>query len=183
MKALILFGSRMDDGEALLTRNILLRAKMVVHSFSFFDKKVITSTGLECYTDYLFSEIVSKDYDILIIPGGPYVNDYHNEYPETVKEIKSFIDYFYKNNKHVALICAAPRFLSDTFAIKNNTYTCFGDTYKLINGGIYKKAPVVTSNHLITGLSGGVVYDFALEIVNVCLGPQAKETILKQYCL
>jgi protein deglycase len=54
MKGLIIFSTNMEDGEALATRALLVRAGFDMHSMTFeSEKDIITSYGLTVKTDFL----------------------------------------------------------------------------------------------------------------------------------
>ena len=122
MKGIILFSNLMEDNEALGTNALLRRSGINISSVSLeVTKTVKTSYNQEIIADLHISEINIKDYDFLVIPGGPYVSKTINDNEKIYKIINEFKD----QNKLIAAICAAPRFLGRTGILDNLEYTAF----------------------------------------------------------
>ena len=91
MKGLILLANYFEDVEALITIDMLRRAKIEIDLVSITeDYNLITQSGVKLQADYLIDEIDLDKYAFLIIPGGKAV-------------FETNIDGIYKENERVVV--------------------------------------------------------------------------------
>ena len=159
MKILMVVTDGFEDIEAIGTLAILRRAKLDV-TFACIDAKEakgrydVNVVGLTNYKDVNFS-----DFDMLIIPGGPeYIAEEKNP------EFLSMIQYFAKEDKYIAAICAGPTILGHLGLLKGKKYTCFTSMNEDFKG-TYVDADSVVDGKLITGRSAAAVLPFAFNII------------------
>jgi len=109
-KGIILIGDLFEETEALVTRNILLRAGMDVSLVSTSSKlECLSSNGLKIETKYLISEVNTKDFDFIAIAGGAWVSELIKKpSTEQFRAIIDLVHHFAELKKTVAAICAAP---------------------------------------------------------------------------
>ena len=69
-KAVILLAEGFEEGESLLTIDILRRAGITCISSSIKDREVKGCNGIVTVADTLFQNIHLDEYDMLILPGG-----------------------------------------------------------------------------------------------------------------
>lgn len=113
------------------------------------------SNNLDCST-----------YDVLFIPGGPHIQKLKNY--EWVREvIKHFVD----NNKMLSAICAGPTLLGEFNYLKGKKYTCFTSMNQDYQG-TYIDDYIVKDKNLITGRSVAATIDFALALIEYCIGKE-----------
>ena len=127
VKGLIVFHDQMEDGEAVFSKALLVRAGMNMTSVSMSGKKeIITAYGQSVLSDLLYEEVQLNEYDFLVIPGGKYVSFTlgKNEY------IDQLIADFYRHDKYIAALCAAPAFLGRLGFLKDKRYTSYPETQK-----------------------------------------------------
>ncbi|NLB84692.1 MAG: DJ-1/PfpI family protein [Acholeplasmataceae bacterium] len=181
MKGLLLVTNNVEDGEALLTRDLLLRAGLKIDLVSLSrSKKLKTSHGLTFEADYKLEEIDAYSYDFLVIPGGGYVFDLMaEEPPKTMLKIGTIAINFYNSDKLIAAICAGPMLLNEVGILKNKKYTCFPGCETNIDGIHYGDKSVVVDDNIITGRSVAAVVDFSYEIVKHLKGEKAAKDLLK----
>lgn len=80
MKGIILLANYFEDVEALITIDILRRAKIEIDLVSMeHNLEVKTQSNIKIIADKLVSEISLSNYDFLIIPGGKAVFNTHLE--------------------------------------------------------------------------------------------------------
>lgn len=163
MKGLILLANYFEDVEALITIDMLRRAKIKIDLISLNNsKKVITQSNIVIEGDYLYSEINFDDYDFLIIPGGKATYETHL----TSKFTKKAVDHFMKKRQLIASICAAPSILGIYGYLDNKPFTCFPGCEDKIKNGIYMpNKDVVVVENIITSKACGTTFDFAYEII------------------
>lgn len=176
MKGLLILSHDMEDGEALTTRALLLRAGLHIVTATFEQTLDIrTSYGLIAKADYFAHDIHLDQYDFVIVPGGKYVK---NVIDRDV-HIKEILKFFHQKGKMVAAICAGPRFLGQAGILKGVNFTAFPGSEKDAPEGIYhKEVKAMTDGNVITGRSAGAVYEFAYEIVKYTLGEETATKLL-----
>lgn len=176
MKGLMIFSNGMEDIEALATRDLLMRAGIEVVCASYHPSlEVKTSYGLLVKADMLLQDASEKDFDFLIIPGGPYV-------AATVdqdEQIKHIAMDFNNKQKSIGAICAGPRFLGQAGLLNHKNFTCFpGSEIDMKTGKYLPKKQVVKDGNIITARGAGVVYAFGYELIKTLINEQAAKEIL-----
>lgn len=176
MKGLIIFSHDMEDGEALATRALLIRAGLEVISITF-EKTldIVTAFGLKVKADFFAEDINIYDYDFLIIPGGKYVA----KVIDKDVEIKRLAKIFYAQDKLVAAICAAPRFLGQAGLLNGRSFTAFKGSEVDMEKGIYLPSyKAIRDSNIITARGAGAITHFTFEIVKYLLGDAEANALL-----
>ena len=176
MKGLMIFSDRMEDIEAIATRDLLMRAGIEVVTASISETLMIqTSYGIHLSADLLFKDVHENDYDFLIIPGGPYV-------ATTVDQdtkVKQLAKQFNNSQKIIGSICAGPRFLGQAGLLDGKKFTCFpGSEVDMKHGKYLPKKTVVKDGNIITARGAGVVYAFAFELIKTLINEQKAKQVL-----
>lgn len=179
MKALLLLAEGFEETEAIQTFDVLSRTKKIEVILASIndDLKVKSSHGLLVTANALLKEVELSSFDFLILPGGKLGVKNLEESPL----VQETIQYFYKNNKNIHAICAAPPILFRAGAIdKDNPYICFPGFEQLENGPQYQEgAEVVDTDLHVTGRSMGYTLKFALQIVRHHLSEEDVKQIEK----
>lgn len=164
MKILMIVTDGFEDIEAIGTLAILRRAKLDVTFAAISSYKAIGRYGLVSADMVNLNEINYKEYDALIIPGGPeYVAEENNTaFLEMVKDFAS-------KNKLIAAICAGPTILGHLGLLKGRQYTCFTSMDEDF-GGTYVDKYAVRDGNIITGRSAAATIDFGFLIVEAIEG-------------
>lgn len=179
MKGMILLADYFEDIEALVTIDLLRRARITIDLISLGDDLKVTSQShviIGC--DYQASSIDMNEYDFLIIPGGKAVATTHLKSPETFR----IVTHFLQKKQLVGCICAAPQILGRIGALKDKTYTCFPSCETEILDGKYLSVDVVVDGNIITGKAAGTTFEFAHAIIAYLKGNEpANEILAKVY--
>lgn len=180
-KGIILIGDLFEETEALVTRNILLRAGMEVSLVSSSDKAIcVSSNGLKIDAKYLISEVNAKDFDFVVVAGGQWVSELiKTPSLKQFKAIVALIHGFAELKKTVAAICAAPVFLAYAGLLDHSEFTCFPGFEKYMQGR-YLNVPAVHANNIVTGHSSGYSHEFALLLLEVLYNLENREKIESQ---
>lgn len=120
------------------------------------------------------SDINYKDYDCLLMPGGP-----HYKYLRVATHVHEIINYFMNENKVVAAICASPTIIGQLGHLNNRKYTCYTSMNKDF-GGTYLNDGVVADGNLITAKSAAYSIDFAYEIIKKLAGQDTLNNVWAQ---
>lgn len=168
---LIVVTDGFEDLEAIAPFAILNRAKEHVTFASLYSTSATGRFGLKSVDMKMLKDVNYKEYDALVIPGGPeYIAEEKDE------NFKNMIREFYEEGKVVAAICAGPTILGHMGLLKNKKYTCFTSMNEDF-GGEYVDKYVVVDGNLITGRSAAASIDFAFAILEKLEGEKYSEKI------
>lgn len=147
MKALILSANNFEDTELLVPLYRLREAGYTVDVASTTRETIRGKHGYEVPVTKIFSEISSRDYDVLVIPGGKAPAAIRSD--KTVQEIaRNFVT----EGKPIAAICHGPQILVSAGLLKGRRATCYSDVAKELKeiGALYEDSEVVVDGRLIT---------------------------------
>ena len=171
-KVLMLLADGVEECEALVTRDVLLRAGIDVKMQSIMGREYVVSQDNLLIKADLTSESNLWAYDAIILPGGGRGTQNLDKYPMMDEILSSFS----KNNKLIAAICAAPMILGHRGYLKGKRFTCFKTCEEGIDG-IYTNKEVERDGDIITARSMYFASDFALEIIDYLLGKEVKNKV------
>ena len=106
MKVIAILSNGFEEVEALGSIALLKRSGIEVDIYTLNDTKAKGKHDLVIADIQKYENVDISMYDGLLIPGGP-----HYVEMEASQKVKDTIDYFMKENKMVAAICAAPTIL------------------------------------------------------------------------
>lgn len=159
-----IYGEMADFEISLLLHRLRNTGKMEIVSISENLHKLTAQSGLSYIPDKTIDEIAEiKEYEALIIPGGPINNEQNSICELALKMINS--------GKLVAAICFAPQFLGRAGILDNYKFTtsCSAEKIKSLgckdpfNRENYVMQRVVKDRNLITA-QGYAFVDFAIEV-------------------
>lgn len=161
-KVAVLMAEGYEEGETLTIVDLLRRAGIECHTFSFGDEYVKGMHNMYIKADKLFSEEI-KDYDMLVLPGGRPGGDNLKANPDVL----STVQYFNEKNKYLAAMCSGTVVLSDAKVIEGKKVTGYtGYADKLI-GGQFVDDVVVFDKNIVTSQGPATPYPFAFKIIEV----------------
>lgn len=176
-KLLMIIGDNFEDVEGIATLDVLVRGGNDVTVASVMKRNAVrTKVGLGLYLDTLIENVNYKEYDGLIIPGGPGSFTILDK----LDIVTELINYFAKNNKLVAAICAAPFLIGRLGYFKNLDYTVHpGFETQIIGGNYLRQLGVVRRNNFITAKSMYYSIQFGLEIHEYFHGNDSRNALEK----
>ena len=158
MKLLMLVSDGMEECEALMTRDVLLRGKVNVIMASTNGRDIVASqSGLVMRVDQIGTDNY-QSFDGVILPGGWIGTENLIRYRQT----KEILEYFLKN-KFVATICAAPRVLDYYELLKDYKYTAYADMS--LSGTFCKDNAVMIDRNLISARNVLASDEFGFAII------------------
>lgn len=175
MKTAYLFlATGFEEVEAVGTIDILRRGGIETIVVSITGEcSVVGAHGLPIVADVLFADADFTNADALVLPGGmPGSNNLNAFTP--LKEQLLQQD---KQEKVVAAICAAPLVLGGLGILKGRRATCYPSFEPALEGAIVSDESVEVDGHVITGRGPGLVFDFALAIVEYLRGEATAEEV------
>ena len=157
----VMLAEGFEEIEGLTVVDICRRCGIGVTTVSITDdKNVLGSHGIPVIADAVFKEIDFAKIDMIVLPGGKKGTDNLEACEPLLKKVEEF----YKSDKYVAAICAAPRILGH-MGILNGRIACSYPTFEgHLEGAVVTQNPVEKSDNVITGRGMGVSIDFALKI-------------------
>lgn len=177
MKGLILLANYFEDVEALITIDMLRRAKITIDMISLNEtKEVTTQSNIIIHADKTYHDVNFDDYSFLIIPGGKatFLTHHHSEFT------KNAVDHFMNKHQLIACICAAPSVLGIYGYLDNKEFTCFPSCEEYMPKGIYlKNQDVVVTDNIITSKAAGTTFNFSYEIIKYLTTKNTAEKILR----
>ncbi|NLX66825.1 MAG: DJ-1/PfpI family protein [Bacteroidales bacterium] len=175
MKKVALFlANGFEEIEALATVDILRRAQLTVETISISDKKSVTGAhNLSVIADKTFQEANFSDVGLLVLPGGMPGAKNLNEH----EELKQLISQFNEEGKLIAAICAAPMVLGGLGLLKDRRATCYPGFETELTGAKATGESVVIDGNIITGKGPGLVFEFALRLVEKMAGLKIRQEV------
>lgn len=171
-----------EEIEAVTIIDVLRRGGIEVVTASLDEREVTGANGITLIANNKINNVVSEDFDMIILPGG-------HDGAVALKEdarVQTLLKEFDSSGKKLAAICAAPMALHAAGLIKNR-YTCYPSYESAI--GVEKftdRQNVVVDDNIITSRGPATALCFALEIVRELVGEETysglKTGLLADYC-
>ena len=170
-KAVILLANGLEECEALMTRDVLIRSGIEVDLMSIYPEgNIVSQTGLIITPNTYYQKVEDMEkYDALILPGGKL----GHANLDSFSQMNAILAYFLKEDKLVCAICAAPKILGHRGLLKNKKYTCFKGCEVGLDGNYQGSISEVDGN-IITGRSVYYTSEFALNIVEQLLSKERR---------
>lgn len=171
-----------EEIECISIIDVCRRAGIEVLIASLDEILVQGANGIKIEANCLLKDIDSKDFDMIVLPGG-----LPNAYTLAENEkVLSLLKEFKEDKKEVAAICAAPLALFKA-GVLNENYTCYPSFEKEIKSqGYTKDKKVVVDGRVITSRGPGTAICFGLEIVKTLCKEEVyrnvKEGLLVDFC-
>ena len=169
---LILLADGAEECEALVTRDVLLRAGLNVVTQSINERNEVLSQNkflIKCDTSF---DVDLNEFDAIVLPGGGRGTMNLDNY----EKMDHILDHFFKKHKVVAAICAAPMVLGHRGCLKNKHFTCFSGCEEGLDG-FYTGKEVEMDDNIITARSMYYASEFALKIVSKLLGEETSNKV------
>ena len=139
------------------------------------DLWVTGSRNITFRADKLLKEEFEKEYDCLVIPGGPGIMRLRDN-----TLVLDLIKRFYREKKLLGAICAAPVMLNEAGVLAGHRYTSHASTAALLPGRITSE-PVVEDGNIITAVGPGASLLFTEKLMLRLLGEEQVKNIAKVY--
>ncbi|MGB5474878.1 MAG: DJ-1 family glyoxalase III [Gammaproteobacteria bacterium] len=164
-----------EELEAVTVIDLLRRAGITVDSAGLDGQPVHASRGTVLVPDITLDEALSRDYDMIVLPGGLPGADHLKDDARIIELVTRMAS----QDKYTAAICAAPRVLAKAGLLHGRRATSFPGALDVaaIPGIDYSDQPVVRDGKVITSRGPGTAMDFALELIEILVGRQQRETV------
>ncbi|MDR1781125.1 MAG: DJ-1/PfpI family protein [Tannerella sp.] len=172
-KAYLFLATGFEETEAVGTIDVLRRGGIDVVTVSITGETLVEGAHritIEADT-VLFEAAPFADADALILPGGGP----GSRMLDSNATLKNLLDDYYSQGKLVAAICAAPLVFGGMGLLKGKRATCYPGIEPELTGAVITGEAATTDGNIITGKGPGLVFDFALAVLEYLCG---KETAL-----
>lgn len=147
-KAVIVVGPAVEDTEYSYPFYRLQEEGFEVDTASNGALDVVAKHGLPIKVNVDLKKIDSKDYDLLIVPGGL-------ESPDRLRQISELLRFIVEMNetgKVISTICHGPWVLISAGIVKGKNMTCYvGCKDDLINAGaVYQNVNVISDGNIVS---------------------------------
>lgn len=176
-QALVIVMNGVEELEALAPVDLLRRAGVEVTIASVEDAKgVVGRNGIRLEADGLFADSAGRDYDLIIIPGGPGHATLlkHGELLRLLSRQASM-------NRLIGSICAGPVVLQKAGVLKGKKYTSFPGTADALPDR-EESQPVVVDGRMVTSQGAGTALLFALALIEELLGTEKRREVAASIC-
>jgi 4-methyl-5(b-hydroxyethyl)-thiazole monophosphate biosynthesis len=168
-KVALLLAEGFEEIEALSVADILRRAEINVELISVDNKEFVSGAhGIKIIVDKKMSEIDFNEVAMVVLPGGlPGAENL-----TASAEVNKVVEKFYKEEKWLAAICAAPMVYGKLGILNGKRATCYPGWEKHLKGAVYLKDKVVVDGKFITSQGPATAPYFALKIVEILKGKE-----------
>lgn len=164
-----------EDLEVVAVIDVLRRAGIGVVVAGLGAGPVRGSRETTIVPDARLDDVMDRDFDMLVLPGGmPGVKHLRED-----ARIKKLIERYRESARYTAAICAAPSILAAYGALAGKRATSnpkFRDQVA-ITGVDYSEDDVVTDGSLVTSRGAGTAIPFALKLVELLAGAAKREEV------
>jgi protein deglycase len=173
-RVLCLLAPGFEEIEAVTPIDLLRRAGAEVVVASLNGETLVTGRSkLALQADAALVDVADKDFDLLLLPGGPGVQALRAD-GRPAKLARKFFD----AERFVGAICAAPAVLKDADLLGNRNFTAHFSIYEEVPGARAQER-VVRDGKILTARGAGTAVDFGLALVRALFGDAKAEEIAR----
>ena len=166
-----------EELEAVTIIDLLRRADINVTTASLNKEPIICSRKTVILADTHLDAVMDMSFDLLVLPGGlPGADNLNAD-----KRIHQLINRLTGEDKKVAAICAAPKVLLSNGILSGKRVTAYPNTLSQLDTSNVQLSdkPVEIDGNIITSKGPGTAMDFALVLIELLLGKEAREEVEK----
>jgi len=172
MKVMVPLADGFEEIEAFTVIDVLRRAGIDVDTVGVVGSVIQGAHKIKVMVEKRFPEINPKDYDAIVLPGGPGYKTL-----ERTGKLLEILKDFDSKGKVIGAICAAPSILAEAGLLDDKRATIYPGMEKVLS---YPRGNrVVVDQHIITSQGPGTAMEFALALVKKLKG-DAEAIRLKQ---
>ncbi len=174
-KVLVPLAPGFEEIETVTVVDILRRAGARVTIAGTEEGPIEGSRGIRLIPDERMEQVDSKEFDLIVLPGGQPGTQNLNDNPR----VQTLLKEMNEQKKQIGAICAAPLVLQTAGLLKDKTATSHPSIQKELDGnGIrYSEDRVVVDGNLITSRGPGTAMEFALKLVELLFDRERLETV------
>jgi 4-methyl-5(b-hydroxyethyl)-thiazole monophosphate biosynthesis len=173
---LVLLAEGFEEIEAIAPIDVLRRAGARVVLAALGEKRLVRGRcAIAVESDVPLAEVENpvKNFDLLLIPGGPAVASLRRT-PEAARLAREFA----AAGRLVGAICAAPLILLDAGLLAGRRFTAHDSTLDELPAALLGER-VVRDGNIITSRGMGTALDFALELARALFGEDTAARVVR----
>lgn len=162
-KVAVLMAQGFEEGETLTIVDILRRANIETHTFSFGEEFVLGMHNMYIKSDKIFNDEI-YDYDMVVLPGGRPGGANLLANKDVIKLVQTFNQ---TPNKYIGAMCSGTVVLAEAKVIDGKKVTGYTGYESKLIGGKFVNDVVVFDQNLITSQGPATPYPFAYKLAEV----------------
>jgi 4-methyl-5(b-hydroxyethyl)-thiazole monophosphate biosynthesis len=173
--ALLILSRGFEEMEAVTPLDLLRRAGIDVVSASAGSELLVEGgKGIRIQADRMLDECLSQRFDMVILPGGPGVDELRKD-----ARVLDLVRRSHESGTALAAICAAPVLLADAGVASRHVITSFPARKEELQRQVkaYSEERVVRDGKVITSRGAGTSEEFSLNLIEFLLGPVAAQEV------
>ena len=174
-KVLVPLAPGFEEIEAVTVIDILRRAGVDVLAAGTIHGEIAGRTGIKIMPDAYLDDVIEKDYDMIVLPGGAA----GAEHLKKDRRIRKLLEVMAGKGGFIAAICAAPAVLSAVGLLRGRHATSHPSVQAELREAVYQNDRVVVDGALITSRAPGTAMEFAMKLVEVLEGPAKVQEVNK----
>lgn len=176
-KALVPFADGLEEIEAVTIVDVLRRGGISVTTASIGPSRIVKGAhGILIEADELLSDVVSNEYDVIVLPGG-------GDGTDNLKKCDILIERIVRQRHEgrlLAAICAAPTVFSTAGVLHPDHHATCYPTCQLQLDCQWVNQPVVQHDGFITGKAPGSASLFSLVVLKELEGDRAAIRVARE---
>jgi len=174
IKVLVPLADGCEELEAVTVIDLLRRAGIHVVVAGLKTGPVIASRGVVLQPDTTLDEVLGRDYDMVVLPGGGPGSDRL----DADDRIRELLIRMANSEKYTAAICAAPKVLLSAGLLNGKQATCYPGVLQTSQlPGLDTRQPVVQDGKVVTSRGPGTAMDFALALIEILVGRSKRDEV------
>jgi 4-methyl-5(b-hydroxyethyl)-thiazole monophosphate biosynthesis len=164
-----------EELEAVTIIDLLRRAGIEVMTAGLEEGPVKCSRGVVIVPDTTLDQVLSESFDMVVLPGGLPGADHLRDDPR----IRELLQRMASEGRYTAAICAAPKVLAAAGLLDSRQATSYPGVLESLElpGTRILDKPVVADGNVITSKGPGTAMDFALSLIEILLGKEARRQV------
>ena len=164
-----------EELEAVTVIDLLRRAGIEVVVAGLEPGPVKASRGTVLLPDVELDEVLARDFDLVVLPGGLPGADHLDRDPRIQRLVRETA----AKGRYVAAICAAPKVLATAGLLSGRRATSFPGVLEALdlNDTTLTQNPVETDGRIVTSRGPGTAMDFALDLIEKLLGKAKRDAV------
>ncbi len=172
---LVLLAQGCEELEAVTVIDLLRRADIDVVTAGLDNRPIIASRATVLIADTRLEDVLNRAFDMIVLPGGLPGADHLAGDPRLIALLKRH----HAAGRYTAAICAAPKVLAAAGILDGCAATHYpGAVDRSAYPNVtFTDEPVVVDRTLVTSRGPGTAMDFALQLIELLLGHEPRDTV------